>query len=256
MSRWIVGPGLALSWLTVLPIRGPSNIDRDHARWAITSTPLVGLLLGLASSALLWGLLWLSIPGLLAGLLTVSALALLTRGMHIDGLADTADGLGCYEPPERAREVMRSGGAGPFGVATIALVLAGEAAAFGALADARSWWAIVIAVASGRVAVVLACRRGVSAAPGAGFGALVADSQSATVVAGWTGVTLLAAAGAVDGRWWQGPLVVALALAAAFVGVRHCARRFGGISGDVLGAVVESTTALVAIGLLLEARPA
>lgn len=251
VTRAINGPRLALSWLTVLPVRGPHEVDREDARRAIASTPLVGLLLGGVSALLLWVLGIASVHAMLAGLLAVSALALLTRGMHLDGLADTADGLGCYGPPERAREVMRSGTAGPFGVAAIVLALTVQAAAFGALADDHSWWAIVLAVTAGRVAVVLACRRGVSAASDTGFGALVAGTQRRLVAAIWTVAGLVAAMWAVDERWWQGPLVIAFALIVVLAGVRHCSRRFGGISGDVLGATVETTTMIVAVGFLL-----
>lgn len=247
----LVGPRLALSWLTILPVRGPSDIGRPEAKRAISSTPLVGALLGAITATLLWGLESAALPGALSGFLAVSTLTLLTRGMHIDGLADTADGLGCYGSPERAREVMRSGSAGPFGVAALVLILAVQAVSFGTLADAHRWPAVVLAVAAGRVAVVVACRVDVRAASDTGFGALVASTQSRRVVVVWSAITVFAAVPAVDDRWWQGPVVVALALAAGVVAVRHCVQRFAGISGDVLGAVLEVTTTIVLVGLLL-----
>src|SRR4051812_30271138 len=116
------GLRLALSWLTVLPVRPPSSVDRRAAGGAIRWAPLPGLILGILAAGLLYGLVWLRVPPLVAGLLVVAGLAISTRGMHLDGLADTADGLGCYGPPERALAVMRDGGAGPFAVVTLIVV--------------------------------------------------------------------------------------------------------------------------------------
>ncbi|MBL1079920.1 adenosylcobinamide-GDP ribazoletransferase [Nocardia sp. 2] len=239
------GLRLALSWLTVLPVRGPEQVDRGSAGRAIAWAPVVGALVGAGAAGLLWALGALGASWLLAGFVAVAGLALITRGMHIDGLADTMDGLGSYGPPERAREIMKSGGAGPFGVAALVFAIAVQAISFAALAGAGHWLAVVLAVVAGRIAVVLACRRGIEAAPGAGFGALVAGTQSPVAGYGWGGIALVAAVFA-TGHWWLGPIAVVGALAVSARLVRHCVRRFGGLNGDVLGAVVELATAVVA----------
>ena len=96
------GPRLAVSWLTVLPVRGPGTVDRADATRAIALAPLVGGLLGAVAAGLLWVLDQAGASAPLAGLLVVAVLALITRGMHLDGLADTMDGLGSYGPPDRA----------------------------------------------------------------------------------------------------------------------------------------------------------
>jgi adenosylcobinamide-GDP ribazoletransferase len=244
------GVRLAISWLTVLPVRGPDAVDRPAAGRAILLAPLVGALLGAGAAALLGALSRAGASTVLAGLLVVGALALITRGMHLDGLADTLDGLGSYGSPERAREIMKSGGAGPFGVAGLVFTIGVQAFSFAALADSGRWLAVALAVATGRIAVIHACR-GIPAAPGTGFGILVADTQSALAGAAWSAIAIGLAALAVPGCAWLGPLAVVLGLAASAILVRHCARRFGGLSGDILGAAVETTVALTAAVLSL-----
>ena len=246
-----VGVALAFSWLTVLPVRGPGKIDRAAAARAIAAAPLVGLCLGAVAAGALWGLTTLGMAAALAGLLTVALLALATRGMHIDGLADTVDGLGCYGPPERALKVMRDGGAGPFGVAALVVAIGAQALAFGVLAEQSRWLAIVLAIALGRVAVVLACRRGAAAATDTGFGALVAGTQPLPSPILWTVALAAVSVWAVPGLPWLGPMVVLAVLLATTALTRHCARRFGGLTGDVLGAVIEISTVLAAAALSL-----
>lgn len=240
---------LALSWLTVLPIR-VDEVDRDRAASAIRWAPVAGALLGTAAAGVLVGLAAAGVPGLLAGLLTVGFLALATRGMHVDGLADTADGLGCYGPPERALAVMREGGAGPFGVATLVVVLGGQAAAFAALAgQPAALGVVVVAVATGRTTFAWACRRGVPAARPEGLGALVAGTQPWWAAPVWWAV-LAAAAALVDPL--RGPPAVALGALSAAALTGHARRRLGGVTGDVLGAACEiavlATLAVLAAG--------
>jgi adenosylcobinamide-GDP ribazoletransferase len=236
---------LALSWLTVLPVP-VSTVDPRMARAAIACAPLVGVLLGFAAAGALLAMGALDFPAPLGGVLTVGLLALLTRGMHLDGLADTADGLGCYGPPERALAVMRDGGAGPFAVVTLVIVVAAQAISLG---SGARWGVAVLAVAAGRAAFAICCVRGVAAARPEGLGALVAGSQPPAVPVTWWVVLAGAGVFAVPGRPWLGPLGVVLAAGLVVALVAHARRRFGGITGDVLGAACEvAVTTVLVVG--------
>jgi len=236
------GLRLALTTLTVLPVRA-GRVDRHSAAVAMSLAPLVGALLG-AILAVLFALLG---QGLVAATVTVAAGALLTRGLHLDGLADTVDALGSYRSGDAALAIMKKSDIGPFGVAAIALTLLIQAATLTEVGP----WAIVAAWAAGRLAVPLACRRGVPAARPEGLGALVASTVPVPVVALAATVVAAGAVWAVPGRPWQGPAAVAGALLVAALLLRHAVRRFGGITGDVLGAGVELTTTVTLIGLSL-----
>jgi adenosylcobinamide-GDP ribazoletransferase len=240
------GIRLAFTTLTVLPIRG-GRVDRPAAGVAMSIAPIVGALLGLALGGVLWLLREAHAPGLVAGGVTVAVSALLTRGMHLDGLADTIDALGSYRRGDEALAIMKKADIGPFGVAAIAATLLIQA---GALTGV-SVGAVVVAWAAGRLAIPLACRRGVPAARPEGLGALVAGTVPVPVALITAIIVVAAAAAATPGRPWQGPLAVAFSLAATLLLVRHSVRRFGGITGDVLGAAVEIATTVALIGLSL-----
>jgi adenosylcobinamide-GDP ribazoletransferase len=246
----VAGLRLALTTLTVAPVRA-GRVDRRAAAWAMSLAPLVGVALGLALGGVGIGLRALGAAPLIAAVVVVGAGALATRGLHLDGLADTVDGLGSYRDAEGALEIMKKPDVGPFGVAAVTLSLLAQTAALTTLLGREPWpalAAVVTMTATGRLAVSAACRRGVPAARPEGLGALVAGTVPIAAVAAWT--VVLGTLGYVV-HPVRGPLAVLVGLAATLLLVRHATRRFGGVTGDVLGACVELATCLTALTLAI-----
>lgn len=247
------GLRLAVSFLTVLPVRSGA-VDRETARWAMLLAPVAGLVVGAVAAVVLVVSGWLGFGSLLGAALAVAATALLTRGLHLDGLADLADGLGSGRPAAEALAIMKKSDIGPFGVVTLVLTLAVQVAAIAEIRVAG----VVVAAMTGRLAVTWACRTRVRAARPEGLGALVAGtvrSREAVAVAAVTAGAAALAALTGPGGGGQDALRAAVAviagLAASAALLRHAVRRLGGITGDVLGALVEiaATTALLVMAV-------
>jgi adenosylcobinamide-GDP ribazoletransferase len=255
---------LALTTFTVLPVRA-GRVDRASAGHAMELGPAVGLGLGVAAAAVLVGFQALTPPGagpLLPAALTVATLAVLTRGLHLDGLADTADALGSYVDAEQALAVMKDPAIGGLGAVTLVLTLLVQVGALAAATrDGRGTMSTVLAVVVGRLVALWACTPGTAAARTGGMGALVAGSARRLVALAMTAGTALFAAGYGllddDGTAYgtvRGLLALAAGLGAARLLRRHAVRRFGGITGDVLGAGIEVATTVVLVVMSLD-RP-
>ncbi|MDO0915547.1 adenosylcobinamide-GDP ribazoletransferase [Streptomyces sp. DT2A-34] len=259
------GLRFAFGTLSVLPVK-VSRWDREAARGGMLCAPLVGVVLGCGAACVALVLLFLGAGPLLAAVVAAAVPAVLTRGLHLDGLADTADGLGSGKPAEDALRIMKQSDIGPFGVITLVFVLFAQVAALSQLYGAswaRGALATVVSAVAARLALTLAARAGVPAARPEGLGAAVAGvvpvRGAVAVTLAVTGVA--AAAGALLGAYGmtydvaydvvRTALAVLAALAAAELLLRHCTRRFGGVTGDVFGGLAETaaTTALVVLSL-------
>ena len=238
----------ALAFLTVLGRgRTPSPAQQ---RWF----PAVGASIGALVGLVWWGASqwW---PPAVAAALAVLADLLITGLLHVDGLADSADGLLPHLDRQRRLEVMRAPDTGAFGVAVVAIALIMR---WATMASIGLGGAQVVAATAG----LWALSRGLMAvamnvlpyARPTGLGAMFASqSRASTVVVGVSAV-LLGGAGTMLGRGAVAGAVVALIATAGGVGVLALAkRRIGGYTGDVLGAagIVLEVVGLVA----LSARP-
>ncbi|MFJ4503953.1 adenosylcobinamide-GDP ribazoletransferase [Streptomyces sp. NPDC088864] len=251
------GLRFAFGTLTVLPVR-VSRWDREAARAGMLCAPLAGLVVGLLAAVPGSLLLWGGAGPLAAAVASAAVPAVLTRGLHLDGLADTADGLGSGKPAGEALRIMKQSDIGPFGVITLLFVLLAQVAVL-QQGYARGWThgavAAVVAAVVARLALTLASRRGVEAARPEGLGAAVAGTVpvAGAMAVGLVVVAGCAGAGALTGGY--GALRCGLGAVAGAAGaellLRHCVRRFGGVTGDVFGALAETaaTVALVVLAL-------
>jgi adenosylcobinamide-GDP ribazoletransferase len=242
----VAGLRLAFTTLTVLPLR-PGTVDRRIGAVAMALAPLVGLSLGAALAGAAWCLDRIGFAPLPIAAVLVVLVSLSTRGLHLDGLADTVDALGSYRDRDRALAIMKSPEVGPMGVAAVCLVLVVEVAALTTLVAQHAWLPIVVGLAIGRLAITVCCSRGVPSARPDGLGALVAGTVPVAIPLIWTDLLTIAAVVVTD-RHWTGAAAAAATLTVVLVLLWHVCRRLGGITGDVLGAACEIATAL---GLLV-----
>lgn len=239
----------ATGMFTALPVGGAS-VDRRNAAAVLLLAPLAVLPIAILAAGGIWGLRLLHVPWPIAGLVAVAVLALGTRAFHLDGLADTVDGLGSGWDRQRALEIMRRGDVGPMGTIALIIVLGLQAMAFGALAgDLRGAITVGLCICLSRIALLIACARPVPSARPDGLGATVAGSVPlpVVVIGAAVGLALLVLVGGVTGA------VAALAgYAAGLLVITHATRRLGGVTGDVFGAVVEIAATVFAVLMLVD----
>jgi adenosylcobinamide-GDP ribazoletransferase len=229
----------ALGFLTPF---GPASTPGPRTlRWF----PLVGAAIGAVVGLVWWASSKVWKGPLLPAALAVAADLAVTGMLHIDGLADSADGLLPHLSRARRLEVMAQPDVGAFGLAVTAAVLLLRFAAFGTQRPdvalvAGIWCASRSLMVLGPVWLPYARGTGLASA-------FLGDARKVSVAVAVGGL----AAGAALAAWGRGgPGVVGVAagVVAALAVLEMARRRLGGFTGDVLGAaaVVFETVALVA----------
>jgi adenosylcobinamide-GDP ribazoletransferase len=227
--------GAAVAFLTRVPWLARFQFTSVDLVRGAPAFPLVGAAIGaLVGGAVVAGT-GLGLPTLLAAALAIGLEVMLTGALHLDGLADSADGL-AGRTPERALQIMRDPGVGVYGTAAVALDLLVKVVAVGSLPPADVV-PVLIAVYAVSRAAPLPLAAGLPYAGTAGTGKAFVDGVGWARAAAGAGISALVAVGAVA-AWAALALLATLVVmtGAVAVGTR---RRLDGVTGDVLGAAVE-----------------
>ena len=229
----------AVQFLTRIPVRRAGAADTASI---VVWFPVVGALVGAAVGGIAAGLGEL-VPAAVAASVAVLIGVLITGAFHEDGLADTADAIAGGWTVERRLEILEDPRHGSYGVAALCGSIVLRVLAVASLGPAAALGGLVAAHALGRGAAVVTMGVVPVARPD-GLGAEYARSVGAGRAAA-AGAVAAAIAVAATG-WWAGPLVLAAAVGA--VAVTLATRRaFGGITGDILGAVEQVAECLVLV---------
>ncbi len=249
---------LAVTFLTGIPLKVEGDVSPADLWRSMGWYPLVGLVLGAAAWGVYAGLLEL-LPSLVAAVLVVLLLEAVTRGLHMDGLMDTTDGVLSGARRERALEIMKDSNVGAMGVVAAVLILLLKVAALGALTRADAAAPLLAGWCAARALPAL----DVYAWPyarAAGTGEAFTRERTpgpvqlagGLLVGGVVATMFVSVAVDAAGAWYAGLVVALAAMCVALLVQAAVAKRLGGLTGDVYGMGIElAEAAALVVGCAL-----
>jgi len=225
----------ALGLLTIAPVPSRATSDALALRRSLPFFPAVGLVLGLGAGGAYWvgARVWAPIAGCALAIVFSAAV---TGNLHLDGLADTADGVFGGSSREHRLLIMRDSRVGTHGVVAVVSALLLKLLFLWAVPPQARVAALVLSAAVGRYSAVYAATLYPYARPGPGTGRAFAEQALPRDLA-WASTVVLAASFALLGLVGAASLVggiLTTAIAAGFIN-----KRLGGMTGDTYGALVE-----------------
>ena len=233
----------ALRFLTIIPIPGRRGHAPDDLARSLWSFPLVGLLLGGLTAGIFWAV-GPHLPRPISAVLAVLVLLVWSGGLHLDGVADCADGFFSSRPRERILEIMRDSRIGAMGVIALVMLLALKGAALYALPPSQLWRVLLLMPLAGRVGILLMLAMLPYARPEGGLATVFfAGSRRLALLPGLVLLALVA--------WLLakslGLFSVLDALILLLPFCLFCYAKIGGATGDTLGAACEIAETLTAV---------
>jgi adenosylcobinamide-GDP ribazoletransferase len=233
----------ALGFLTVLPVPGSAHRkDTDLGR-CVVFFPVIAVIIGLAAFIAAEALASV-FPVTVTAALCVALLVAASGALHMDGLADTADGFLSSRPRERILEIMKDSHIGVMGVTAVTCVLVIKTLSLASLeADGLATAAFLMPVA-GRCGLVVGMSLLGPARPEEGLGKTFLEGRKA-----WEAIaaSLLLIGLGVLVKGYRGLAAALAALAVVWLFSFWCKLKIGGATGDTLGASCELGETVVAL---------
>ena len=232
---------LAAQFLTVVRVRVADPVTNDEMRSSAWFFPVVGLALGVALAATGWAL-GCVLPWPVVAALLVVELAVLTGALHLDGLADTCDGFYAGRERDDVLRIMKDPHIGTMGVVGLICVLGLKAVSLMNVPMGRGLWVAAAAPVVGRSVVVIACALGCYAreeGTGKTYIGRLSHEQA------WVALVMAVLGCAMLRQLISATLAFVLAGIWLVFFLRYCNRRIGGLTGDTVGALNETTELIV-----------
>jgi adenosylcobinamide-GDP ribazoletransferase len=228
----------ALRFLTPVPVPGSwAGGERELSRspWFF---PFVGLLIGGVAAAACFGLDQV-LPPLPGSAIVVCILIAASRGLHMDGLADTADGMLSSRPRDQILTIMRDSRTGAMGVVAVVCVILLKTALLASIAPEGARWKIVLLMPlAGRCAMVATKSVFPYARPSGGLATVfVMRGARRWLLLVWALLVLMVGGWLIAGI--EGLVAGAASVVTGLAVGLYCHRRIGGYTGDTLGAANE-----------------
>ena len=227
----------ALRFLSILPVpQSWSGQDAELSR-SVKFFPIVGVIMGAIVAVLAWAT-GLMLPHIVTAAIVVILQVVITRGLHLDGMADTADGFWSVSDRARTLDIMKDSHTGAMGVIAIASVLLLKFACLATINTHMIWRAVLLMIVTGRCMMTIPISIFPYARKEGGLARIFYETRTpfnavwatlAALTAGW----LIACTAGLAA-------VIAAVIATAAFGF-YCKWKIGGGTGDTIGATCEIT---------------
>lgn len=234
---------VALQFLTRIPVRFKDHPDAGATGGSLVFYPLVGMIIG----AVLVPILFVSdpLPEFLRAAMVVFGWIAITGALHLDGVADTADAwVGGNCDRERALAIMKDPRCGAMGVVSLIVAIMLKFSALASLSVDDWTLIIIIPVVARSFAVLLLMSAPYARASGLGTALTQFAPRKTAIFVAATAVLLCSALTGIDGV-----IMVLVASLCFYLLRREFLKRFGGITGDTAGALIE----IIEVAMLLTA---